>query len=62
MHRAGECSPALCPDFYYGMVLCNDAAAGKGDRTGDPTELALLDLAVWILVHRFSTSSGAPLV
>ena len=45
MHRAGECSPALCPDFYYGMVLCNDAAAGKGDRTGDPTELALLDLA-----------------
>ncbi len=45
MHRAGDCSPALCPDFYYGMVLCNDAAAGKGDRTGDPTELALLDLA-----------------
>ena len=45
MHRAGECSPALCPDFYYGMVLCNDAAAGEGDRTGDPTELALLDLA-----------------
>ncbi len=45
MRRAEECGPALCPDFYEGMVLCNDAVAEKGNRTGDPTELALLDLA-----------------
>lgn len=32
------------PDFFRGMVLCNDAQAEKGSRTGDPTELALLDL------------------
>ena len=34
-----------CPDFFYGMAACNDAAAEPGNRTGDPTELALLDLA-----------------
>ncbi len=45
LRRAEECGPALCPDFYEGMVLCNDAVAEKGNRTGDPTELALLDLA-----------------
>ncbi len=45
LRRAEECSPAFCPDFYEGMVLCNDAVAEKANRTGDPTELALLDLA-----------------
>ena len=45
MRRAGECDTALCPEFYEGMVLCNDAVAQEGSRTGDPTELALLDLA-----------------
>ena len=34
-----------CPDFFYGCVACNDAVAGPASRTGDPTELALLDLA-----------------
>ena len=33
-----------CPDFFYGMAVCNDAVAEPGNRTGDPTELALLDL------------------
>jgi len=42
---AEECRPVLCPDFYYGMVLCNDADLENGSRTGDPTELALLDAA-----------------
>lgn len=40
-----ECAPANCTDFFQGMVLCNDAEAGEGERTGDPTELALLDAA-----------------
>lgn len=47
-----ECSPQLCPDFYRGMALCNDAIVNadtyskEGERTGDPTELALLDAAL----------------
>ncbi len=43
--QAEDCQPSLCRDFYYGMVLCNDAALEKDSRTGDPTELALLDAA-----------------
>lgn len=31
------------PDFFLGIVLCNDASLEQGSRTGDPTELALLD-------------------
>ena len=45
IQKAADCKPSLCPDFYYGMVLCNDAIAEKNNRTGDPTELALLDFA-----------------
>lgn len=32
------------PEFFRGMVLCNDARIESDSRTGDPTELALLDL------------------
>jgi Ca2+-transporting ATPase len=46
----------VCGEFLQGLTLCNDAHRGEGsagagrglgsaDRTGDPTELALLDLA-----------------
>jgi len=45
IRKIEECHPALCPDFFHGMVLCNDAVAEKESRTGDPTELALLDAA-----------------
>ncbi len=45
MRKAEECVPSLYPDFLRGMVLCNDASAEQGSRSGDPTELALLDLA-----------------
>lgn len=37
--------PADAPDFFLGMTLCNDAVLEEGNRTGDPTELALLDMA-----------------
>jgi Ca2+-transporting ATPase len=30
--------------FLEGFVLCNDASVAGGSRTGDPTELALLDM------------------
>ena len=32
-------------EFFLGMVLCNDASIERGKRVGDPTELALVDLA-----------------
>ncbi len=60
MHKAEECMPALCTDFYYGMVLCNDAAAEKRDRTGDPTELALLDLAAGFGMEKQELERGMP--
>ncbi len=32
-------------DFFLGMMLCNDASIEQGKRLGDPTELALVDMA-----------------
>ncbi|HBA47487.1 MAG TPA: ATPase [Lachnospiraceae bacterium] len=45
MRKAEECVPSVCSEFLKGMVLCNDASIEQGCRSGDPTELALLDLA-----------------
>ncbi len=42
---ASEISPAACPEFFQGMALCNDASLEQGQGMGDPTELALLDMA-----------------
>ncbi|MCM1192094.1 MAG: cation-translocating P-type ATPase [Butyrivibrio sp.] len=41
--QASELRLPEAPDFFLGMVLCNDALLEQGSRTGDPTELALLD-------------------
>ncbi|WP_040214318.1 cation-translocating P-type ATPase [Clostridium polynesiense] len=32
--------------FLENMTLCNDATSNKDSKTGDPTEIALLDLAI----------------
>ncbi len=45
LRTAEELRMQDCPDFFYGCVLCNDAQIQQGSRIGDPTELALLDLA-----------------
>ncbi len=39
-------------DFFQGMVLCNDASMEDGVRMGDPTELALLDLAAAVGIKK----------
>lgn len=44
LRPASELRMEECPDFFYGMTVCNDAEIFMGSRTGDPTELALLDL------------------
>ncbi len=36
VRSAQDCAPALCPDFYYGMILCNDASRGGDSRMGIP--------------------------
>lgn len=45
------------PDFFRGMVLCNDAQAKQGGRMGDPTELALLDLGERLEVDKETAES-----
>lgn len=60
--KAADCNPSVCPDFYYGMVLCNDAIAEKNNRTGDPTELALLDLAESFGIEKAPLESRMPRV
>lgn len=42
---AGALEAERCRDLLLGCVLCNDAVISGGSRIGDPTELALLDLA-----------------
>ncbi len=42
----GDLSPSLHRHFLEGFTLCNDASISPaGDRIGDPTELALLDMS-----------------
>lgn len=38
--------------FLYGFTLCNDASLAEGERLGDPTELALLDMAAQFKLYR----------
>ena len=43
--EASRLEPGRDRRFLEGLTLCNDAVADPGNRLGDPTELALLDLA-----------------
>lgn len=52
LHDRKELNPAEQKEFLEGMVLCNDAVAGEENRIGDPTELALLDLAADFGINR----------
>lgn len=66
MFSAGELKSSLCPDFFRGMTLCNDAVVQEGCRMGDPTELALLDLTAGLglekeqLESKFSRTGELP--
>lgn len=48
------------PDFLNGMLLCNDALLGEGSRTGDPTELALLDFGERAGLSKEQIEAGMP--
>ncbi len=56
----GEWDPDRNPDFFRGMVLCNDASTEEGDRMGDPTELALLDMAAELGMHKSALEAQMP--
>lgn len=56
----GELRLTQCPDLFYGCVGCNDAVAVQGNRTGDPTELALLDLAAELGVEKEELELSMP--
>jgi len=57
---ADEMKQFMCPDFFLGMSLCNDAVADKESRMGDPTELALLDLCGQMGLDRESLEQRFP--
>lgn len=48
-------------DFFRGIVLCNDAVIEQeGNRMGDPTELALLDMALQFGLHKGEMEAEYP--
>lgn len=46
--------------FLNGFTLCNDASKNEGERLGDPTELALLDLASLYEISREKLEKKMP--
>lgn len=47
-------------DFLYGFALCNDAELSADTRLGDPTELALLDMAAAFGIYRHELERVMP--
>ena len=56
----GENFARRYPEFLRGMVLCNDARRGVHNRIGDPTELALLDVAAQYGIEKESLERRFP--
>lgn len=48
--------------FIRGFALCNDASLRGGERRGDPTELALLDMAARFGIEREALENTMPRV
>lgn len=46
--------------FIQGFTLCNDASLAKGERLGDPTELALLDMSALFGISREELQKKLP--
>lgn len=53
-------SPELHRELLYGMTLCNDGVWTVESRIGDPTELALLELAATHGIHREELELSLP--
>lgn len=59
---ADELSLSQNQHFLYGFTLCNDASLAEGVRRGDPTELALLDMAACYKIERETLERRLPRV
>ena len=55
-----ELHPADDRYFLQGFALCNDASLHGGERRGDPTELALLDMAAAFGIQRETLEDTMP--
>lgn len=47
-------------DFIHGFTLCNDAVISGKNRIGDPTELALVDMANMLLIDKQQLEKEKP--
>lgn len=50
----------ISKDMLRGLVLCNDASINSENRIGDPTELALLDMAIKVGVKKEELEKQMP--
>ena len=55
-----KCGKESVSHMFQGMVLCNDASLGGDSRLGDPTELALLDMAEMAGIEKNSLEQKMP--
>ena len=62
MRAAEQLSMVENQQFLYGFTLCNDASLAEGARRGDPTELALLDMAARYEIERETLERKLPRV
>lgn len=57
---ANRLQPTRNKHFLQGFALCNDASLKGGKRIGDPTELALLDMALGYGMEREKLEQNMP--
>lgn len=62
LQEAGELDAVQHRHFLHGFVLCNDASLEDDARRGDPTELALLDMAARCGVDKAALEQRLPRV
>ena len=60
VHAVKELHPTGDRYFLQGFSLCNDASLHGGERRGDPTELALLDMAAAFGIQRETLEDTMP--
>lgn len=60
MYAAGDLNTTLHREFLEAITLCNDAVLSKENKVGEPTELALLGLAMRYGVTREALQQSMP--
>ncbi len=60
IYKAKDLERGRNKHFLQGFTLCNDASIKNGKRIGDPTELALLDMALYYNLEREELEQALP--